>query len=134
MLLTKGLFITSSYACQYRLFPPVPLVQRTSSPRTTHPSWAAVKFFERLETLGFGEVTVFRSQSVKFKKKPLEEMSERARNILKQVGIAEDEYISALTTDDDVSLTSLPEYNYLFTVNQNGNMETEDAEEQVQVR
>lgn len=133
-LLTKGLFITSSYACQYRLFPPVPLVQRTSSPRTTHPSWAAVKFFERLETLGFGEVTVFRSQSVKFKKKPLEEMSERARNILKQVGIAEDEYISALTTDDDVSLTSLPEYNYLFTVNQNGNMETEDAEEQVQVR
>lgn len=133
-LLTKGLLITSSYACQYRLFPPVPLVQRTSSPRTTHPSWAAVKFFERLETLGFGEVTVFRSQSVKFKKKPLEQMSERARNILRQVGIDEDEYNSALMTDDDDNLTSSPEYNYVLTDHQNGNMETEDTEQQVQVR
>ena len=133
-LLTKGLYITSSYACQYRLFPPVPLGQRTSSPRTTHPSWAAVKFFERLENLGFGEVIVFRSQSVKFKKKSLEVMPERTRAILKQIGIADDDYRSAMAVDDGVSPGSLPEYNYIFTVNQNGNVETEETEQQVQVR
>ncbi|XP_061196750.1 uncharacterized protein LOC133205025 [Saccostrea echinata] len=135
-LLTKGIFITSSYACQYRLFPPVPLVQRTSSPRTTHPSWAAVKFFERLESLGFGEVTVFRSQSVKFRKKSLEEMSEKARAILRQVGITDEEYRSSLTTEEEVQ-GSIQEYNYIFTVHQNGEIETEqiqqmDVEQKVQ--
>lgn len=124
-LLTKGLSITSSYACQYRLFPPVPLTQRTSSPRTTHPSWAAVKFFERLEALGYGEVTVFRSQSVKFRKKALEEMSEEARNILKyQIGITEEEYRSAMTKEEDIQ-GPVQEYNYVFTVHQNGDIETE---------
>lgn len=61
-------------------------------------------------------------------------MSERARNILRQVGIDEDEYNSALMTDDDDNLTSSPEYNYVLTDHQNGNMETEDTEQQVQVR
>ncbi|XP_062597356.1 uncharacterized protein LOC134258782 [Saccostrea cucullata] len=127
-LLTKGVFITSSYACQYRLFPPVPLVQRTSSPRTTHPSWAAVKFFERLESLGFGEVMVFRSQSVKFRKKSLEEMSEKARTILRQVGITDEDFRSSLTTEEEVQ-GSIQEYNYIFTVHQNGEIETEQMQQ-----
>jgi hypothetical protein len=127
-LLTKGLSITSSYACQYRLFPPVPLTQRTSSPRTTHPSWAAVKFFERLEALGYGEVTVFRSQSVKFRKKALEEMSEEARNILKyQIGITDEEYRSAMSKEEDTQGAG-QEYNYVFTVHQNGDIDSDQMQ------
>ncbi|KAK3084983.1 hypothetical protein FSP39_022370 [Pinctada imbricata] len=84
--------------------PRVPLVQRTSSPRTTHPSWAAIKFFERLEKLGLGEVLVFRSQSIRFQKKSYDEMSEETRVLLRSVGVEEEAYREAFNRTDDMAL------------------------------
>lgn len=92
LLLTHGAVVTASYACQYRLFPPVPMDLRQKSPRTSHPSWAASRFFERLEGLEIGTMHVLRGHSVRFRKEPYSKMSDRGKEILKRLRISSDEY------------------------------------------
>ncbi|XP_060064700.1 uncharacterized protein LOC132545049 [Ylistrum balloti] len=98
LMTSKGRIVTASHACQYRLFPPVPLEQRMSSPRTTHPAWAATKFFEKLESLGLGCLLVFRGQSIKFQKNKLEDMTDEARQILVKIRLSEQDYVDSFTT------------------------------------
>ncbi|OWF40939.1 uncharacterized protein LOC110463141 [Mizuhopecten yessoensis] len=98
LLTSKGRVVTASHACQYRLFPPVPLEQRVSSPRTTHPAWAATKFFEKLESLGLGCLLVFRGQSIKFQKNKLEDMTDDARQILAKIRLSEQDYVDSFST------------------------------------
>lgn len=98
LMTSKGRVVTASHACQYRLFPPVPLEQRMSSPRTTHPAWAATKFFEKLESLGLGCLLVFRGQSIKFQKNKLEDMTDEAREILAKIRLSEQDYVDSFTT------------------------------------
>lgn len=92
LLLTHGAVVTASYACQYRLFPPVPMDLRQKSPRTSHPSWAASRFFERLEGLEIGSMHVLRGHSVRFRKEPYSKMSERGKEILRRLRVLPDEY------------------------------------------
>lgn len=114
LLLTKGLVVTASYACQYRLFPPVPVDQRSNSPRTTHPAWAAAKFFEKLGELGVGSMLLFRGHSVKFKKRRLEEMDDRGRSILRRVNITDEEYERSCPQNTDS--IGIGQYQYEFTL------------------
>ncbi|XP_033748233.1 uncharacterized protein LOC117333185 [Pecten maximus] len=98
LMTSKGRVVTASHACQYRLFPPVPLEQRMSSPRTTHPAWAATKFFEKLESLGLGCLLVFRGQSIKFQKNKLEDMTDEARQVLAKIRLTEQDYVDSFST------------------------------------
>ena len=92
LLLTHGAIVTASYACQYRLFPPVPMDLRQKSPRTSHPSWAATRFFERLEGLEIGTMHVLRGHSVRFLKETHAKMSDKGKDILKRLRISPEEY------------------------------------------
>lgn len=92
LLLTHGAVVTASYACQYRLFPPVPMDMRQKSPRTSHPSWAASRFFERLEGLEIGTMHVLRGHSVRFLKETYVKMSDRGKDLLKRLRILQEEY------------------------------------------
>lgn len=92
LLLTHGAIVTASYACQYRLFPPVPMDLRQKSPRTSHPSWAATRFFERLEGLEIGTMHVLRGHSVRFLKETHAKMSDKGKDVLKRLRISPEEY------------------------------------------
>jgi len=111
LLLTTGNVVTASYACQYRLFPPIPVEQRVGCPRTTHPAWAAAKFFEKLQSLGLGTLLVFRSQSVKFEKKRYNDMSASAKEHLEKIRLSEEDYTRSFPI---ISTDELPNVSYEY--------------------
>lgn len=92
LLLTRGSMVTAAFACQYRLFPPVPRSQRRASMKTTHPVWAAGKFFERVEKLGLGVVISRRGMSIRLRKKRLEDIDENGKEIMKKINLLPEEY------------------------------------------
>ncbi|KAL3856425.1 hypothetical protein ACJMK2_011187 [Sinanodonta woodiana] len=114
LLLTKGSIVTAAFACQYRLFPPIPKCQRKLSMKTSHPVWAAGKFFERLERLDLGTVLRPRGQgiSTRFRKKRIDEMPSSARALLARINLPEEEYEKTYpkhrpNCDDDMLMSSL---------------------------
>ncbi|KAK3590494.1 hypothetical protein CHS0354_015483 [Potamilus streckersoni] len=114
LLLTKGSIVTAAFACQYRLFPPIPKCQRKLSMKTSHPVWAAGKFFERLERLDLGTVLRPRGQgiSTRFRKKRIDEMQTSARALLARINLPEEEYEKTYpkhrsNSDDDMLMSSL---------------------------
>ncbi|KAL5016470.1 hypothetical protein ScPMuIL_006059 [Solemya velum] len=92
MMLTKCAVITAAFACQYKLFPPVPVCLRMASPNTRHPAWAASKFFERMQHFGLGTVSKTRGSSLRFMKHRLEDMATEAKEMLFRIGISDVEY------------------------------------------
>ena len=99
LLMSQGLSILPSFACQYRLFPPVRHYQRLeSSPHTSHPSWAAMQFFDRLQALELGMIVGERGHPLKFRKFNLDEMSESAKDILRRINLSESEFASSYIT------------------------------------
>ncbi|XP_067669929.1 uncharacterized protein [Haliotis asinina] len=108
LLLLPGMIASAASICQKRLFPPVPRELRIEHPRTTHPVWGALAFLKRLVGLGLGELVhaLYRMQSIHFRKIRLEHMTQEARDLLKTVGVDEEEYERSYPKFDDSHLTS----------------------------
>ncbi|XP_046579390.1 uncharacterized protein LOC124286976 [Haliotis rubra] len=108
LLLLPGMIASAASICQKRLFPPVPRELRIEHPRTTHPVWGALAFLKRLVGLGLGELVhaLYRMQSIHFRKIRLEHMTREARDLLKTVGVDEEEYERSYPKFDDSHLTS----------------------------
>lgn len=105
MMLTKCAVITAAFACQYKLFPPVPVCLRMASPNTRHPAWAASKFFERMQHFGLGTVSKTRGSSLRFMKHRLEDMATDARDMLYRIGISDEEYEHSYPKHTGLSLS-----------------------------
>ncbi|KAL5017111.1 hypothetical protein ScPMuIL_006700 [Solemya velum] len=92
LLLTRGSMVTAAFACQYRLFPPVPRSQRRASMKTTHPVWAAGKFFERVEKLGLAVVISRRGMSIRLRKRRLEDIDDAGKEVMKKINLLPEDY------------------------------------------